>query len=201
MSNTKMIKAAENMDTFFKVMEGFMKAFAVVFAVFVVLMKIFKEKMVMETGTFSLDLDFVKLHLAGEYAASTGAMLNHIDLILITGCLGAIAIRYALGVLRSILAPVKAGRPFDMEVPVGLRKLAWVVLAGGGLIEVIGVAARVLLARSLPMDLIFSSPAIESVEYVFTLDFCFVWIFAVMILLARIFEYGQQLQTESDETL
>lgn len=199
MSNTKMIKAAENMDTFFKIMEGFMKAFAIVFALFVVLMKIFKEKMVM--GSFSLDLDFVKLHLAGEYGAATGAVLNHIDLILITGCLGAIAIRYALGVLRSILAPVKAGRPFDMEVPVGLRKLAWVVLAGGGLIEVIGVAARVLLARSLPMDLIFSSPVIESVEYVFTMDFGFVWIFAVMILLARIFEYGQQLQTESDETL
>ena len=199
MSNTKMIKAAENMDTFLKVMEGFMKAFAIVFAVFVVLMKIFKEKMVM--GSFSLDLDFVKLHLAGEYGAATGAVLNHIDLILITGCLGAIAIRYALGVLRSILAPVKAGRPFDTEVPVGLRKLAWVVLAGGGLIEVIGVAARILLARSLPMDLIFSSPAIESVEYVFTLDFGFVWIFAVLILLARIFEYGQQLQTESDETL
>ena len=199
MSNTKMIKAAENMDTFFKIMEGFMKAFAVVFAVFVVLMKIFKEKMVM--GSFSLDLDFVKLHLAGEYGAATGAVLNHIDLILITGCLGAIAIRYALGVLRSILAPVKAGRPFDTEVPVGLRKLAWVVLAGGGLIEVIGVAARILLAKSLPMDLIFSSPAIESVEYVFTLDFGFVWIFAVLILLARIFEYGQQLQTESDETL
>lgn len=199
MSNTKMIKAAENMDTFLKVMEGFMKAFAIVFAVFVVLMKIFKEKMVM--GSFSLDLDFVKLHLAGEYGAATGAVLNHIDLILITRCLGAIAIRYALGVLRSILAPVKAGRPFDTEVPVGLRKLAWVVLAGGGLIEVIGVAARVLLAKSLPMDLIFSSPAIESVEYIFTLDFGFVWIFAVLILLARIFEYGQQLQTESDETL
>ena len=176
-----------------------MQAFAIVFAVFVVLLKIFKEKMVV--GTFSLDLDFVKLNLAGEYGAVTGSVLNHIDLILITGCLGAIAIRYALGVLRSILAPVKAGRPFDSEVPIGFRKLAWIVLLGGGLIEVLGVAGRVLLARSLPMDVIFSSPAIESVEYVFTLDFGFVWIFFVMILLARIFEYGQQLQLESDETL
>ena len=41
----------------------------------------------------------------------------------------------------------------------------------------------------------------SGIDQVFTLDFGFVWIFFVMILLARIFEYGQQLQLESDETL
>ena len=176
-----------------------MKAFAIVFAVFVVLMKIFKEKMVV--GAFSLDLDFVKLHLSGEYGAITGSVLNYIDMILITGCLGCIVIKYALGVLRSILAPMKEGRPFETEASVGLRKLAWVSLAGGGLIQALGIVGRILLARTLPMDVIFSSPAIESVEYVFTMDFGFVWMFCVMILLARIFEYGQRLQQLSDETL
>ena len=199
MDNKKMITTARNLDTLFKFTEGFMKAFAIVFAVFFVLMKIFKEKMVM--GSFSLDLDFVKLHLTGEYGAVTGLVLNHIDLILISGCLGCIAIRYGLKVIRSILAPMKEGRPFDGEVPAGLRKLAWVCLVGGGLIQLLGIASRILLVNALPMDMIFSSPAIESVEYVYMFDFGFVWMFIVMILLARIFEYGQKLQQESDETL
>ena len=176
-----------------------MKAFAIVFAVFVVLMKIFGEKMV--AGTFSLDLDFVKLHLAGEYGAAAGSLLSYIDIILITGCRGCIAIRYGLGVLRSVLAPAKEGRPFDGEATAGLRKLAWVILAGGGLIQLLGILGRVWLVKSLPMDVIFSSPAIESVEYVFTMDFGFVWMFFVILLLSRIFEYGQVLQQESDETL
>ena len=139
MSNKKMITTARNLDTILKIMEGFMMAFAIVFAVFVVLMKIFKEKMVM--GTFSLDLSFVKLYLSGDYGNITDTLLNHFDLILITGCVGCIAIRYALKVLRSILAPMKEGRPFDTEVSAGLRKLAWIILIGGGVIEVLGIVA------------------------------------------------------------
>jgi hypothetical protein len=199
MSNKKMITTARNLDTILKIAEGFMMAFAIVFAVFVVLMKIFKEKMVM--GTFSLDLSFVKLYLSGDYGNITDTLLNHFDLILITGCVGCIAIRFGLKVLRSILAPMKEGRPFDMEVSAGLRKLAWVILVGGGLIQAVNIVGGMLLAKNLPMDVIFSSPAIESVEYVFTMDFGFVWKFVVVMLLARIFAYGQQLQQESDETL
>ena len=199
MDNKKMITTARNLDTIFKFSEVFMKAFAIVFAIFFVLMKIFKEKMVM--GNLSLDLDFVKLHLTAEYGTVTGLVLNHIDLILISGCLGCIALRYGLKVLRSILAPMKDGRPFDGEVPAGLRKLAWIILAGGGLIQLLGIAGRMLMVNALPMDVIFFSPAIASVEYVFLFDFGFVWMFVILILLARIFEYGQLLQQESDETL
>ena len=199
MNCKKMITTANNLDTIFRIAEGFMKAFAIVFAVFVVLMKIFKEKLVM--GSVSLDLDFVKLHLSGEYGMVAGSVLNHIDIILIIGCLGCIAIRYALGALRNILAPVKTGRPFDREVPASLRKFAWIILAGGGLIQVLGIVGRVLLVNSMDMDAIFSSAAIESVEYVFTMDFGFVWMFCIVIFLSQIFEYGQQLQQESDETL
>lgn len=199
MNCKKMINTANHLDTLFRIAEGFMKAFAVVFAVFVVLMKVFGEKLAM--GTLSLDLDFVKLHLSGEYSMAAGSVLNRIDIILITGCLSCIIIRYALSAFRTILAPVKAGRPFDSEVSASLRKLAWIILAGGGLIQILGIAGRLLMANSLPMDAIFSSAAIESVEYVFTLDFGFVWMFCIVIFLSQIFEYGQQLQQESDETL
>lgn len=199
MNRKKMITTANTLDTVLKISEGIMKALAIVFAIFVVLMKVFKEKMV--SGTVSLELDFVKIHLTEEYGMVTGSVLNHIDVILITGCLGCIAIRYALSALRSILAPVKEGRPFDREVSAGLRKLAWITLIGGGVLQVLGLVGKLVMARSLPMDAVFSSSAIKSVEYVFALDLGFVWIFCIMIFLSQIFEYGQKLQQESDETL
>ena len=199
MENQKMVAAAKNWDTMLRVMEGFMKAFAIVFAVFFLLLKVFKEKMV--AGAFTLDLDFVKLHLAEEYAQIGGLLLNHMDLVLISGILICIAVRFGIGYLRKVLAPMKEGRPFDAEVPVCLKKFAWVLLAGSGLIQVVGLIERAMLIRALPMEEIFSSPAIDSVEYVFTMDFGRVWVFVVLQLLARVFEYGQRLQQESDETL
>lgn len=199
MNCKRMIATAKKLDTGLKIAEGLMKALAIVFAIFIVLMKVFKEKMV--SGAVSLELDFVKLHLTEEYGMVTGSVLNHIDVILVTGCLACIVIRYVLGALRSILAPVKEGRPFEREVSVGLRKLAWITLVGGGLLQVLGLVGQMVMTRSLPMEAIFSSSAIESVEYVFAIDFGFVWIFCIMIFLAQIFEYGQKLQQESDETL
>ena len=155
----------------------------------------------MVAGAFTLDLDFVKLHLAEEYAQIGGLLLNHMDLVLISGILICIAVRFGIGYLRKVLAPMKEGRPFDGETPVYLKKTAWVILIGGGLVQVLGIVSRALMIRALPMEEIFSSPAIDSVEYVFTMDFGFVWVFVVLQLLARVFEYGQRLQQESDETL
>ena len=199
MDNRKMITAAGNWDTMLRIMEGFMKAFAIVFAVFFVLLKVFREKMV--AGAFTLDLDFVKLHLAEEYAQIGGLLLNHMDLVLISGILICIAVRYGIGYLRKVLAPMKEGRPFDGDTPVYLKKIAWVILIGGGLIQVLGIAGRAMMIRALPMDAIFASAAIERVEYVFTVDFGFVCLACAVLLLSRIFEYGQRLQQESDETL
>ena len=199
MKTKSMTTTAGNLDTILKFVEGFMKAFAIVFAVFWVLLKVFKKKLV--SGSFSLDLDFVKLHLSGAYGNISVLVLNHIDVILITGCLGCIAIRYGIRFLRKILSPVKEGRPFDADVVLNLKKLAWVILIGGGVIQLLGILQRVLLINALPMDVIFSSPAIESVEYVFTMNFGFVWVFCLIRFLAQIFAYGAQLQLESDETL
>ena len=135
MKTKSMTTTAGNLDTILKFVEGFMKAFAIVFAVFWVLLKVFKEKLV--SGSFSLDLDFVKLHLSGACGNISGLVLNHMDVILITGCLGCIAIRYGIRFLRKILSPVKEGRPFDADVVLNLKKLAWVILIGGGVIHVL----------------------------------------------------------------
>ena len=200
MENNKMMKTAGTFETIFKVVRGITKACGFVCLVMAVLTLIFGEKM-FDSGALTLDLDFVKLHLAEDFQVVTGAVQLYTVVCLLVGSVLCFVVAYTCGLYRGILALVKEGRPFDGEVPAGLRKLAWVCLVGGGLIQLLGIASRILLVNALPMDVIFSSPAIESVEYVYMFDFGFVWMFVVMILLARIFEYGQKLQQESDETL
>lgn len=200
MDNRKMITAAGNWDTILKVVGGIMKAFAIVCGVFALLVMIFGEKMV-APNAFTVDLDFVKLYLAEGYVRFTPMMRLYTVLGLVSVGILCGMIGYGVNILRRVLAPVKEGRPFDGEVSVLLKRLAWIVLIVGGVIQIVGIAERVILAREVAAMNLFSSPVIADVEYVFTVDFGFVWMFCVVMLLSRIFEYGQRLQQESDETL
>lgn len=67
--------------------------------------------------------------------------------------------------------------------------------------ELVGVAARILLINAYSLDELFTSEAIEKTEFVLTINFEFVLIACVVFFLSYIFNYGQTLQQESDETL
>lgn len=200
MENRKLIATAKNMDAIVKFIGGFMRAFGIVFAIFAVLVAVVGEPMFVD-GTFSMDLDFVKLHLADGYDEITPFIRIYIAVGLVSVSVLCFVIRYAIDLLRKILAPMKEGRPFDAEVPAHLRKIAWITLIAGGVLQLLGIAERVCMIHACPMEEIFSSAAIASVEYVFAMDFSFVWIFCIILFLSYIFSYGQCLQQESDETL
>lgn len=200
MENNKLITTAGNMDRIVKIVGGFMKAFVIVFAVFAVLVAVFGEKMFM-TGNLSVDLDFVTVYLAEGYGEITPFVRLHTVIGL--ACLAVLCWVVILGIrlVRELLAPMKEGRPFDAQAPVQLKKLGWIVLISGAALQLVSVAERAVMVAAFPMEQIFSSPAISSVDYVFTVDFGFVWVFCIIRFLACIFEYGQRLQQESDETL
>ena len=198
--NSKMMKTAGTFETIFKVAGGITKACGFVCLVFAVLVLIFGEKMFVP-GSLTLDLDFVKLHLAEDLQVVNGAVkLYTVSSLLVAGIL-LFVVSYTCGLYRGILAVVKAGRPFETCVVTNLRKAAWAVLAGGAAATVLGVVERVILSRAYPMEQIFASAAITKIEYAFTVDFSFVVTACVMFLLSYIFSYGQALQRESDETL
>lgn len=200
MDNQKMITAAGNWDTILKVVGGTMKAFAIVCGVFAVLVMILGEKMV-APNAFTVDLDFVKLYLAEGTVRFTPMMRLYTILGLVSVGVLCGVIGWGVGILRRVLAPMKEGRPFDGEVPALLKRLSWIILAVGGVIQIVGIAERSILAMTIESMDLFSAPVIADVEYIFTMDFGFVWLFCVVMFLARIFEYGQRLQQESDETL
>ena len=200
MKHTKLTKTACTLDTFAKVFHGIASAVAVVLIVFAILVILFGEKMY-QTDSVSLDLDYLKLYLSDEYQVITDTLKIYTILGLLVSSALCVAACYATRHLRAVLAPMKDARPFEEDAPAHLRKIAWTVLGGGAVIQLAGIAERMLMANAYSIKKILTSPAIREIEYVYTMDFGFVFVFVVIMFLSYIFAYGHALQQESDETL
>lgn len=200
MDNRKLINTAKNIDIIAKFVDGFMFAFAIVFVIFAVLVLLLGEKM-FAPGSITLDIDFIKLYLADNYQVVTDALKLYVIMALVIGSMICLAIHYALKYLRNILSPMKEGRPFEKDVPVNLKKIAWIILISGALMEIISVIERLILTKAYPLEEVFSSVAVSKIEYTFTMDFNFIITFCIIMFLSYIFEYGIKLQIEADETL
>ena len=200
MDNAKMIKTVSFLDTLVKVLGGILRVFGIIFIVFALLVAIIGDGM-FETGSFTLDLDFVKIHTTEDFLPDMGLMKVYACIGLLVGSAMCFVIFYITKLLRKIFAPMKEGRPFDGDAPVSIRRMAWASLAGGVVMNALGIVERFILTKAYPMEEIFTSPIISRIEYVFTMDFSFVTGFVVLMLLSYIFSYGQSLQRESDETL
>ena len=200
MNNTKMMRAAKNMDILVRTLGKICQVVAIVALIMAVLVVIFGNKM-FETGSFSMDMDFVKLYLSDEYQTASAPLIAYACIALVVVGVICLMAHYASRLLCRILAPMKEGRPFESDAPACLRKTAWLSLIGGALIQICGIVERMLMTRIYPVDAIFASDAIARVEYSYSMDFSFVLIFCVLMFLSYIFAYGRHLQQESDETL
>ena len=200
MSQKRMITTAKTFDTIAKVCKGIFEAVGIVCVIFAVLLLFFGEKM-FEMGNFTLDMAYIKLHLSNDFQPSTGLIETFIMVMLVA--LGVIffMVSYGIKQFRDILAPMKEGRPFEPNVSRKLRNIAWTTLAGGCVFNIVSFVECMILTKAYPMEQIFSSPAIEKVEFIYTMDFNFVLVFCAIMFLSYIFDYGQKLQQESDETL
>ena len=200
MDINKLTRTAGNLDTLAKVASVMCKSMAVVCLVFSVLVGIFGEKMLTSTA-MSLDLDFLKIHLSDTYITFTPMTKLYMVVGLISAGISCWIFGYGLSLVRKVLDPMKQGRPFEDHIPGVLRKIAWVVIIGGILTQLLGIAARVLSMQVFPMEEIFSSPAIDHVETMFGLDLSCVILGCVILFLSYVFQYGRTLQVEVDETL
>lgn len=200
MKNDKIIKAASIMERVAKILRGVFRALIIVFAVFAVLVILFGERM-FAPGSLVLEMGFLKLHMTDAYQRVTLPMQIFTVAGLISACVASFVVFFLAGLLLKILEPMKQGRPFDPGVSAGMRKAAWVVLAGGILSQGIRLAEQALLIWAFPMEEVFSSQAVARIEYAFQTDFSFVLLFFILLFLSWIFSYGQALQTQSDETL
>lgn len=200
MSEKKMIAATKSFDTIAKVCKSIFEAVAIICAIFAVLILIFGEKM-FDGGNITLNMAYVKLYLSDEIQPSTDPFRAFFMVLLAAGSVVFFMISYGIKQFRAILAPMKEGRPFEISAPRKLRNIAWTTLACGCVFNIVSFVACIITTSVYPMEQIFSSPAIEKIEIAYTMDFNFVFVFCAIMFLSYIFDYGQKLQRESDETL
>jgi hypothetical protein len=200
MEHKKLENTAKTLHTIAKTGGMIFQIVGIVCAVFAVLVLMLGGKLI-EPGSLTRDLDFVKLHLTEEYQKLTVLRKVYTCFGLLSVSALCFTVSIGAGVLQRILAPIQAGKPFDKSISQGLSQLAWVVFGGGTIMEVLKIANRVLLMLSLPLDKILSSEAVTELDFVFSVNFNFVLVFMAIKLLAYIFDYGHSLQNQADETL
>lgn len=106
-----------------------------------------------------------------------------------------------LRVLERILRPMSQGQPFSDNVAADIKKLAWISLIGGFVLEVAKVVGIALSFGRQDLMVYFNPAMVSRVELEYTFDTWFIWLFALLMLMSYVFDYGRQLQQLSDETL
>lgn len=198
MDNKKMVNSAKNLDTIAKVGGICFRIVGIICIILTVVILAFGNKI---NATHSISLDFIKMYLTNEVNVNTGYMQLYLTVGLLVVSVLCFMIDFGIKLIRRILAPMKEGRPFEADVPTNLKKIAWIVLAGGAVTQVVGIVERIILMKACPAEQIVNMDVISKLEYTFTIDFTFVLAFCIVMFLSYIFSYGQILQKESDETL
>ena len=108
---------------------------------------------------------------------------------------------YEIKILKEIFTPMANGLPFQGSVSKAIRKTAWVVLIYGAVGTAVNCISSILLYKFIDIPSLFSPDMVSDCSLSIVSSGDFVIVFVLLILLSRIFEYGEELQQLSDETL
>lgn len=197
----KLIKSASVMDRILKILQGFLIAGMIVSAVFIPLTAILGEKIIADAS--SLNFGNLTVRFAGDPASylNYDSVKLSIILTLIAALLACAAGWYCLRVLRQILSPMKEGRPFENGIAARVRKLAWTVLIGGGIVEFCHQLSTIFNFKAYRLEELFQNQNVAEVSTNLSLRLWFVGGALLLFFLSYVFRRGEDLQKESDETL
>lgn len=200
MENSKMMKTAVVIDRILKILQRVAIVCGIIYLIFMTLALLFGEKIVASTNVVSLGQLRLILKddssLLNESALKTGLSISLAFVaISIAICV------YAIEIIRKVLEPMKEGRPFDKGISQMMKKLAWVVLAGGAIVRVGGCITMIAEIKAYDLTAFFAESAITGYRLNYVIDLNFIVTACVLFLLSYVFRYGEELQRESDETL
>jgi hypothetical protein len=199
MDTEKMMKTAKLIDKILRVLRGILVAGMIVCAVFLVLVPIFGEKIMKLDG--SIDLGDISLALTDNAIIDWNTFAVSMMIGFIATLVTCLIVWYGITLLLRVISPMKEGRPFESGISGQLRKLAWVVLVGGAVSEAASTVAKYMEVRSFDVTALFNTSVVAGYTYNGISDVSFLAIAVVLFLLSYIFQYGENLQRESDETL
>lgn len=148
------------------------------------------------TGGFTMEAFSVRLTPERIPAPPFGYWINGVQILMLV--LTVPAVCRAINIVRRILSTMIHLRPFDQSIPDSLRKLAWISVFLGIVLNLIGIAGDFLLFH---IPSLLAGEGVAGIGLNVDLDLSFLLITAVLLLLSCVFSYGQTLQQQSDETL
>ena len=201
MNNEKMIKTAKTSYTIVSVLRIIVLIGMILFVLGIGIMLVMGGNNMPFSFT-SLSMGNVTLYLTeNALPGQTVGTAEILPAVLPAAVIMAVVF-YCLSVLRTILTPMKEGRPFETNVSDNIRKLGTAVLIGGAANFAAQAAASVFLSGRYEMlRSLFKDGVIDHITVTHTFDLSIIWIALFLYLLSYIFAYGEELQRQSDETL
>ena len=196
----KMMRVSRMIDTWVKVtqiMWWIVSVIAVLSTLFLTCLVFFYPNIPPELGMTEIKLGQVSFEFSSEYARSLGWFVVQMWLILPIMPVGLLYHRW----IRRILQPMKEGRPFDRGIGENIRKIGYATLAFGIASNLLRFFDTFSVMRVFRVGEIHISGALESITVGYTLDLSCLIVFLVLLLISHIFNYGTELQRQSDETL
>lgn len=153
------------------------------------------------TGYDSLDIGFLELEIAENYAPDRWLVLLQAAVTLLISCRLFYDCRRGVGYIREILQPMKEEKPFDSVISTNVKKLAGLSIRLGILFNLISLFEQIMVFFFYGLPELMVSEKITQVTGMFSLDLTFLVYWGILHLLGYVFHYGEQLQQLSDETL
>ena len=139
---------------------------------------------VFSEGVYAFEAN--KLALIGSFAFSFIAMLLML---------------YCIHLIRKVLKSVLEDTLFSETVVTNIQELAITLFVSGTVNNVTNYIDYITMLKAVDLDALFLSDKIIDVSTIFTFDYSFIIICAVVYLFSLIFKYGVELQKLSDETI
>jgi len=199
----KLPKIAKTLDVWFKVGYWFTIVVTVlcipIILIFLLLSR--SNPALFQGMAQSLSFGNISFRIAEAYAAGPDAGRTLMLLSLIIGVISFPVYCLMIRSIRKILAPMKDGLPFQETISKSLMHLGWLVIIDGALGLVLDTVSSRIIFSVYDMEALFLSEKITSVSTFYHLNFTFILYALILMGLACIFRYGQELQQLSDETL
>ena len=153
------------------------------------------------TGYEKLNIGFLELTVAEAFTPNYWLVMLQTAITLLVCCRLMYEGRKGVQYIRQILQPMAEEKPFDSIVSTNLKKLATISIHLGILVNIIKLAEQIIAMFVYDLPGLLLSDKITNVGGMFEVDLTFLIYWAILLLLSYVFQYGEQLQQLSDETL
>lgn len=196
---------AKKLDTFFRVLNIFLKIGIVCCLVSIGIIAVGYlfdlSPYTIGTGYNSMKLGRLDITIAENYAPDEWYVLALLSVSFIIAIVCLLIARRCCTCVRDILHPMTQGEPFHNTISLNLKKLAKYSLILFIILECMELVTTSMFIRGYHLLDLLLSDKITHVTFRPEIDFTFLIVAAVLYLLSYIFQYGEQLQQLSDETL